>query len=271
MKIAIIGLGWLGQPLAKKLITEQYSVIGTTTSQDKIAPLTKEGITTQLLKVTPEQLEGNLEQLFYNVNTVVLNIPPGLRKAETVTNSFVKKIEILKQAFEQYAIENVIFVSSTSVYGDATGNITEDTIAKPVTNSGKQLLVAEELLKSAHFKTTIIRFGGLIGKNRHPIIQLSGKKTNSNPFENINCIHQNDAIQLIITCIALSFWGETINGVAPTHPTKEDFYTVSAKKRAIEPPIFTYEPFSKQRSVRIITSKHEKLLSNISFNISLTE
>ena len=44
LKIAIIGCGWLGLPLAKKLIKENFIVKGSTTSKEKISVLKTEKI-----------------------------------------------------------------------------------------------------------------------------------------------------------------------------------------------------------------------------------
>ena len=44
LKIAIIGCGWLGLPLAKKLIKEIFIVKGSTTSKEKISVLKTEKI-----------------------------------------------------------------------------------------------------------------------------------------------------------------------------------------------------------------------------------
>jgi nucleoside-diphosphate-sugar epimerase len=88
----------------------------------------------------------------------------------------------------------VLFISSTSVYNDVDAFVTEETIARPATESGKQLLETEQLLQSnINFKTTI-RFGGLIGEDRHPVKFLAGRENLENPNAPINLIHQEDCI-----------------------------------------------------------------------------
>jgi nucleoside-diphosphate-sugar epimerase len=89
----------------------------------------------------------------------------------------------------------VLFISSTSVYNDVDAFVTEETIARPATESGKQLLETEQLLQSnINFKTTILRFGGLIGEDRHPVKFLAGRENLENPNAPINLIHQEDCI-----------------------------------------------------------------------------
>jgi nucleoside-diphosphate-sugar epimerase len=61
----------------------------------------------------------------------------------------------------------VIFISSVSVYGNAQGEITEDTPTQPSTPYGKAKLNAEHIL-SKHFQSlTVLRVGPLIGKHFH--------------------------------------------------------------------------------------------------------
>jgi nucleoside-diphosphate-sugar epimerase len=91
----------------------------------------------------------------------------------------------------------VLFISSTSVYNDVDAFVTEETIARPATESGKQLLETEQLLQSnINFKTTILRFGGLIGEDRHPVKFLAVAKSRKSNAP-INLIHQEDCIGII--------------------------------------------------------------------------
>jgi nucleoside-diphosphate-sugar epimerase len=136
----------------------------------------------------------------------------------------------------------VLFVSSTSVYAEDNATITEDSPVNPETESGKQLVAAERLLQSnSNFKTTIVRFGGLIGEDRHPIPFLAGKRNLENPKAPINLIHQVDCIGIIHQIIEQAVWNETFNAVAPFHPNREDYYTQKAIDFGLELPQFNLE------------------------------
>jgi 3-hydroxyisobutyrate dehydrogenase-like beta-hydroxyacid dehydrogenase len=54
MKISILGCGWLGFPLGKYLVEKGHFVKGSTTSESKIALLSKVGIEPFLLKFSPQ-------------------------------------------------------------------------------------------------------------------------------------------------------------------------------------------------------------------------
>jgi len=117
--------------------------------------------------------------------------------------------------------------------------ITEDSISKPNTESGKQLLEAEQVLQNnSNFKTTIVRFGGLIGEDRHPIRFLAGRQGIENPNGPINLIHQIDCIGIIERIIELDCFGVTFNAVTPFHPTRKDYYTQKAVALGLSLPEF---------------------------------
>jgi nucleoside-diphosphate-sugar epimerase len=54
---------------------------------------------------------------------------------------------------------------------------------------------------NSRFKTTILRFGGLIGEDRNPIRFLAGRENLENPDAPINLIHQTDCIGIILRII----------------------------------------------------------------------
>lgn len=233
--ISILGCGWLGLPLAKSLIAKGFSVKGSTTSLEKISILKQAGIETFQIALSEREIIGNIEAFLSNSEILIIDIPPKLRG--TSNESFVPKIQTLIPFIEKAKVKKVIFVSSTSVYVDDNSIITEESKSQPDSESGKQLLAAENLLQS-HFKTTIIRFGGLIGDNRHPIHFLAGRQNLENPEAPINLIHQTDCIGIIETIIEKDCFGETFNAVAPFHPNRKDYYTQKATEFNLPLPEF---------------------------------
>ena len=247
--IGILGCGWLGLPLASALEKDGYLVKGTTTSPKKLDLLRNQSIDAYLVQLQEQETKGNLRGFLEDLDTLIINVPPGLRKGKG--GSYVKKIQQLVKSIEPSAIQQLLFVSSTSVYGNTTGEITEDTQPLPNTESGKQLLAVEKLLFSSEsFKTTVVRFGGLIGPDRHPVKYLSGKKNLQNGLEAVNLIHLQDCIHIIQTIIEKGYWGDIFNGVYPYHPNKAQYYTEEAKKRGLNPPIYDSEsPKNVQKHV----------------------
>ena len=273
-KIAILGCGWLGLPLAKSLLSKGYEIKGSTTSESKLNVLKNAGISPFQIQLEAHQIIGTIEDFLKETNVLVIDIPPGLRKVILSSDemSFVNKVKILIPFIEKSGIQKVIFVSSTSVYGDGFPivEITEDTKPNPDTESGKQLVIAETLLQSnSHFKTTVIRFGGLLGDDRHPIKFLAGRTNVENPDAPVNMIEREDCIGIIEKILKYSEtseqhdnWGETFNAVAPQHPTRKAYYHKKAEIFNLPLPTFAEDTESKGK---IISSNKVETILGYSF------
>lgn len=229
-QISILGCGWLGLPLAKAFLKENFIVKGSTTSEDKVLALTKFEILPYLVTLSENCNQGNVTGFLENSEILIIAIPPKLRGNSE--DNFVSKIKNFIPFIEKASVEKVLFVSSTAVYADSALNtceITENAMPNPNTESGKQLLEVEKLLQSNNnFQTTILRFGGLIGEDRHPIHFLSGRKNLENADAPINLIHQTDCIEIIEAIIRRDCWMETFNAVAPFHPSRKEYYSQKA-------------------------------------------
>lgn len=226
-QISILGCGWLGLPLAKTVLKKGFSVKGSTTSAAKIPVLQSAGIDPFMVQLDEQKVSSTIADFLAQSQVLIINIPPKLRGNST--ENFVAKIETLLPFIEQSTVEKVLFVSSTSVYGENNKLVTEVTPLNPDTEGGRQLAVVERLLqKNTHFETTILRFGGLIGDDRNPVRFLSGRENIENPDAPINLIHQDDCIGSIEKIIELDSWNETFNAVAPFHPSRKEYYTQKA-------------------------------------------
>ncbi|URM37769.1 SDR family oxidoreductase [Flavobacterium anhuiense] len=273
-KISILGCGWLGLPLAKALIAKGNSVNGSTTSQDKLSILKDARINPFLVILS--EVDGNFESdgISENIDSflaeseiLIIDIPPKLRTVDPSSEKkvFVEKIKNLIPFIEKSTIQKVLFVSSTSVYGDDNGLVTEKTIPNPNTESGKQLLLSEKLLqKNQNFEATILRFGGLIGEDRHPVKFLAGKENIENPDAPVNLIHQNDCIGIIEAIINQSKWNEVFNAAAPFHPIREEYYTQKAAQMNLPLPNFSSE---KSNIKKAISSK--KIENSLNYQFKL--
>ncbi|MGV9002425.1 SDR family NAD(P)-dependent oxidoreductase [Flavobacterium sp.] len=265
-KIAILGCGWLGLPLAKSLLDKGYAVKGSTTSVEKISLLKEVGIDAYQIEISENNIDGPIASFLDNSEILIIDIPPKLRGNQT--ENFVKKIENIIPFIIKSRVEKVIFVSSTSVYPDLLlenkdqNIITEETKPEPTLENGKQLVEAENhLKKNSNFRTTILRFGGLIGENRQPIRSLSGKTKLLNLGSPINLIHQIDCIGIIEAIIEKDIWNETFNAVAPFHPSRKEYYTQKAVE--LELPIPEFESSSSNLGKTISGAKVETVLHYI--------
>ncbi len=261
LQIAILGCGWLGLPLAKALIEKKHTVKGSTTSKEKLSVLEKNNINPFLILLNENEIVGNIDGFLERPEVLIIDIPPKLRGI--INENFVAKIKHLIPFIEKSGIKKVIFVSSTSVYNDENKIVTETGILNPDSESGKQLLQVENILQqNKNFKTTILRFGGLIGDDRNPIKMLAGKKNVENPNSPINFIHQEDCINIILKIIEINeFSNEVYNAVASSHPTRLDYYTKKAIEFNLIPPKFN---FDKPSLGKIVSS--EKLITKLNYS-----
>lgn len=232
--ISIIGLGWLGLPLAERLISAGFRVKGSVTSTKKVVALEQKGIEIHTLKLKPEP-SGNLNALL-QTDTLVVNIPP---KAATYGDSFYPdQIQQLTEAIRQSPVEHVIYVSSTSVYPELSRLVTEGEITRPEESPSPALIRAEQFVQhlAPEHQVTIVRFGGLMGYNRIPGKYVAGKTVDSGVVP-VNYIHRDDAVGILHTLLFRRITG-TFNAVAPQHPTREAIYQKSCAELGLTPPTF---------------------------------
>lgn len=225
--ISILGCGWLGVPLAKHLIKKRFLVKGSVTSELKFGLLREAGIDPFRVVVSDTEVIMD-DPDFFHADVLIISIPP--KRVEDIELIFPSQIRRLIPFILNSGIQKVIFISSTSVYPDKNQIAREDDFLVPDKASGRALLEAEELFRDIlEFKTSIIRFGGLIGVDRNPgrFLLKSSKPIEDAP---VNLIHQDDCIEIISSIIDHGLWGETLNAVCPEHPMKKDFYQKAAKQ-----------------------------------------
>lgn len=260
--ISILGCGWLGLPLGEKLVNEGYAVKGSTTRKEKSFFLYNKGIEPFILSFNPV-LKGRFAQDFFDTDILIVNIPPSFpRKGDA--SDFLKRIENIISHIKAAKISNVIFTSSTSVYGNQDELITESTETQPVTNRAKALVTAENMfINEKKIKPNILRIGGMVGENRHPGKFFSPERgKQKGGLTPINLIHQTDVINIIVGLIKENKWGSIFNVVADTHPTKKQFYTFATLALELSPTIFIKEGSFPNR---IISNKKIKRVLRYKF------
>lgn len=255
MNISILGCGWLGLPLAKSLLKKGHSIKGSTTSSERLKLLSLEGIEAFRLTVSPKGITGDMKRFLAETDLLIVNIPPGLRRDPE--KDFVGGIDSLAKAIDAAAVKKLIFVSSTSVYED-TLKIPEYTEADEpngTSPAATQLIRTEKLLMNRSFSTCVLRFGGLIGEDRHPVKYLAGRKDLSDASAPVNLIHQKDCIGVILQLVEAKGTAGVFNAVYPGHPSKKEYY--SSKAREIDLPLPEFDEMKPStgkivRSVRMV-------------------
>lgn len=229
MKIAVIGCGWLGLPLLEALLEAGHSVIGTSRSAEtltRVAALGGQAVRLSLPDALPEELLGD-------INALIITLPPGGRQlGQDAPTIYRQRLDALTPLLQRDASMRVIYTSSTGVYGNVTGEVTETTPLAPTTHSGRAVVAAEEWLEQSSATVTILRLAGLIGPDRHPG-RFYGGRSRAIPASDapVNLVHRDDVISAIQLCLTSSLQEgskEWYNVCAAAHPTKGRFYSAAA-------------------------------------------
>ncbi len=245
--ISILGCGWLGAALARHLRHEGVSVRGSTTTPRKVEVLAEDGIDPFLLSLEPE-LSGDDVDSFFQSSVLFLNIPPP--RGDDARSVHLQQVDAVRTAAREGDVEWVLFASSTGVYPRVERTVTEadcppgqpEALPGPRRSTGKTLLEIEaRLLDDSAFATTVVRFSGLYGGDRHPGRFLAGRTGLSRPRAPVNLIHREDCVGILTTLLEQNVRNDVFNACADAHPTRRELYTQAAKKLGLEPPSFDEE------------------------------
>jgi nucleoside-diphosphate-sugar epimerase len=271
--ISILGSGWLGLPLALKLKKSGHPVKVSSRSAERLAVIRQAGLeayhydidnrepsVTAPLK-TQSSTDNTNDSDFLAADILVINI----------TSKNIESFENLIKNIELSSIQYVLFISSTSVYKNNSNlllpDINEDNFASLIPCP---LLEIETLFqRNSHFQTSIIRFSGLIGYQRHPgnfFLATNNDsiycKTIKNPDARINMIHRDDCLSIIKKVIEKNCWGEVFNACASTHPLRRDFYRAALSHLGGYEPTFSGQAGSEGK---VICNQKLKEKLNYSF------
>ncbi len=248
MKVTIIGMGWIGLPLAKKLVMDGHRVIGTVTSEEKRRRITDEGIECWVLNSDNSQISTKIIE---QTESLIVTIPPFPPSEEYA--------QYLLKIVNQFGEVPLLYTSSIGVY-EGYGEFKEDSSQLLNIHPVRQ---AEKVLTEYNCNTTLVRLGGLFGPNRHPIKFLAGRTFNK-PDTHINFIHLNDAVGIIAALIEQPLDG-VVNAVYPEFPSKSDYYTKAALHYKLPIPDFSNAEQKERRiySERVTKELNYKFLESI--------
>jgi len=217
----IVGLGWLGARLSAYLQEKGLRTWGTHRTDFDFR---NDTLPTTLCDV------------------LFLNTPP---LTDLSPQSYCHKVRAT-------APTRLIFISSTSVFGMNCGAVNEQSSPSPDTASARWLLEVETLLrKDFQEKLTVIRPGGLIGGERHPVKHLAGRVDISGGNEKINLIHREDLVQIITKA---PYGTPLVHAVAEHHPRKDNYYGAWALKLGLSAPGFKDSEYASREIHSVVVS-----------------
>jgi nucleoside-diphosphate-sugar epimerase len=209
MRCSVLGAGYFGAPLARELKKSGWEVYSSTRSDENKLLLEESGIKSFILRPPDLPSPSSLKQ-----ETIILNIPP-----------FEGQLEW----FKSWPWDTrcwIIFISSTSV------------ISTPEAFNSQLLASEEAWIQDTFPAWTILRFGGLLGGERHPGKHLSGKKNLQGRKWPVNLIHQTDAIGVTRKVIEQNLTHKIFNVVSSEHPSRQEFYSEYCSRNGLALPEF---------------------------------
>jgi nucleoside-diphosphate-sugar epimerase len=237
VKRLVIGCGFLGLPLALRWQNQGDSVFATTRNKQRSLEFSDIGLHPLILDTTdPVSLEQLQQQSF---DTVVVAVGMDRSRYDSVHHVYVGGLEnVLKNLSED--IGQLIYVSSTGVYGDFGGEwVDESSPTDPQRDGGKACLEAEQLLQSSRFsdRATVLRMSGLYGNERVPTKSaVESKQWNKlSATGYLNLIHVDDAVSAVCIAADQNLVDETFL-VSDSNPTlRREYYQFLADKFELGP------------------------------------
>ncbi len=206
-KIFCFGLGFTGNEIAKYFLINNWSITGTVRN-----PIQDRDKNIKLVQYDPINghidLSGELEE----VHTIIISISPN-DLGDVVLNHNCEDIINARSS-----IKRIIYLSSTSVYGDADGRtVNEDSKINPQSIMASNRCKAEEqwtkFCSKHSIPLDILRLSGIYGKGRNQIRYLLNGSARRIIKEGhlFNRIHVEDIAKIVYQLTKISHRSEIFN------------------------------------------------------------
>jgi nucleoside-diphosphate-sugar epimerase len=233
IKTVILGAGYIGKSLLHYWATEgRRRLTVTTTSPNKVRELS--GKTSKVILAKSDNEEA-LKGVLTSAEEVVISIAP--KNGSSYKSTYLNTAKTLCSALkENNSIKKLVYLSSTSIYGDRNGEWTsEDALLNPISENGQILSKTEKLYLNkfqSKVSVTILRLSGLYGPGRtheSRIRRLSGGLLPGSGEDFCNWVHQEDVVRAIDWVLKNQLSG-IYNICCDDHPTKKEFYNSFSNK-----------------------------------------
>ncbi len=271
----IVGCGYVGSRVAATWKKRGSRIFVVTRSESKAAAFAESGYTPIVLDLSQSAPFPQLPEAETLLWSVGFDRTPGVSRDAIWIEGLRRLLNALPPRIKPL---HLIYTSSTSVYGDGTGqDVDESAEPNPVAEGGKACLEAERCLldfAAGHSViVSILRLAGIYGPERL-LRRVSDFQKSvpimSPPDEWLNLIHVDDAVAAIDAISLLESPPTIMNVAARETVTRRTYYTTLASMTSSPPPVFEEpKPESEPRAVgrggnrRIVSAIRPKL--NIRF------
>ena len=214
MQKLILGCGYLGERVAARWLADGHEVAAVTRSAGRAEEFSRRGIRPVIADVMRPETLTALPDAVTVLYAVGFDRSAGHTQREVSVDGLRSALAVLSGRCDR-----LIFISSTSVYGQSDGEwVDESSPCEPDRPNGQACLEAEQVvweffpqdLSEAespsgpnHRGAVVLRLAGLYGPGRllRRVEQLrSGEPIGGNPDAWLNLIHVDDAAAAVLAC-----------------------------------------------------------------------
>lgn len=221
---AILGMGYLGRPLAEKLFESGREVAAmkrNITSDDVNLPIRLDAVD---LNQSGQFQTACLNHWADKPVWICLLPPSAVADYLSVLTEWIT-------AAKQCGVAHIVYGSSIGVYGGEARICDERSPLNPQTASSQKVAAAEQLfLNSGMANIDILRLGGLYSAERHPLNSLLKRQQNGGAHQPVNVLHQGRAVAALYQAVNGPNGIRIRNIVETQYPPKYEFYRAEALK-----------------------------------------
>jgi nucleoside-diphosphate-sugar epimerase len=224
-----LGHGYSAAALARLLVPQGWTVIGTTRSAARAAAFQAAG-------VTPLLWPGNLAPALAQATHILASAAP-----DAAGDPFLHAAPQIAQAQPEW----VGYLSTTAVYGDHQGGwVDEETPLTPASQRGQWRVLAETQWRATGLPVHIFRLAGIYGPGRGPFekVRDGSARRILKPGQVFSRIHVDDIAAVLAASIARPNPGAAYNVCDDDPAPPEDVLSEAARLLGLpDPPAVAYE------------------------------
>ncbi|BAT82828.1 hypothetical protein VIGAN_03289700 [Vigna angularis var. angularis] len=230
----IIGMGFVGQSLARKLHNQGWVVSGTCTTHVKKQQLQNMGFHVHLFDANNPDLD--ILRLLKNYTHVLVSVPPLVG----IGDPMLQHEELFRRSLVNSDVQWLSYLSSTSVYGDCAGELVdEDYPTNPESELAKLRLSSEEgwsnVSRDLGISPLLFRLGGIYGPGRSAIDTIIKQKPMSEGQKrrkhrkHTSRVHVDDICQALMATVDVPSPREVYNIVDDDPAPREEVFEYAMK------------------------------------------